>query len=224
MRGNLGKFILLWILGAISLLVFTAIVELRLAAPLAGQQGGSMTDMPPARVAIQGAISALSLAEEAWRNDRHSEMMHALDASIRIVEVAGHATRPAAPLKDSQKILEELLHTLRNGNQQFVGEAVEKAKASLQSVSRDISAAGSSEFSGYGGATLIDRSGIRIGEVVSVNADNSQATLVVGGVRDALGFLDFGGQEITVPSGELLFGKRKGLGPTLVAWPHAPRH
>lgn len=73
----------------------------------------------------------------------------------------------------------------------------------------------------YEGAVLVNANGSMVGQVRSIEsgADGPVVILRIGGANDVLGFMEFGGTDITVPAERVLWGPRRSVGSVFAAVP-----
>lgn len=238
MASRAGSILLLWVMGIGAFVVFVLLVEAREGQPIhppteiaaSGEMEGSALS-----VLTQGAYTAVRTVQHAWERGRRAEAMHTLDASMRALEVAKHAaTQDTSLHKDLYKALKGIKHSrhaIQMGRRGKAKTNLEKAAQALRSAlegpgDRKAPPPGRKKAGAFEGALLLDRYGVRIGEVERIKPATGEAVLVRGGWRDLLGFIDIGGQRMTTPLETLVLGKPKTLGSTMVAWPDktAPEH
>jgi len=179
---------------------------------------------------IDGARLSADAAADQLAAGKRSKAVHALDAALRSAEV----TRHAAP-GEMRRALDAALTSLMSARRRIQSGSPEQALPLLsqalvaldRAVGRmDLAAPPAVQRLGsYKGARVIDAEGVHIGEVVDVRVVTQrgpQVVLRIGGVRDALGFVSFGGRELALPADRVVFGAPRYLRPTLVAAP-APK-
>lgn len=238
MASKAGSILLLWAIGIIAFGIFVLLVEIREGQPLhppteiaaSEETGGSALT-----VLTRGARTTVQTVQHAWGQGRRGEAMHALDASMRTLEVAKHAATQHKSLhkhlKKALKGVKHSRHAIQTGRRSKAKKNLEKAAQALRSAlegpgDRKASPPGRKNAGAFEGALLLDRYGVRIGEVERIKPATGEAVLIQGGWRDLLGFIDIGGQRMTTPLETLVLGKPKTLGSTMVAWPDktAPEH
>jgi hypothetical protein len=228
-------------LGAAAFALLGAVVAQRVAH--AASWAGSRTrewpgEVPASRTSNRGATDlAEPLAElahgvaqsattavQALSNGRITAGAVSMDAAMRAAEV-GRDGGPAA----SRSAFERALHLVRDARTALQNGDVARAAATMGRVSNMLASIPANAAAllpettrGYDGAQLLNAAGMMIGTVDHVSGASpggiASATLVVGGYHQVLGFLDFGGSRLTMPTDRLVFGKVHAIGPTRVVF------
>ena len=226
---TIGGLAAMLALGAISFAVLAAVVQFRIGRPLAS---AGQTMLPrnasPLQGLEEGLRESLVIAQRAFQSNDRSRAVRALDAAMRAAEVGEHAAE-GTNFTHFGAVREHVMQArlaVQNGNGQRAESLIGEAVASFSTQrggesSRPGNNAGDpvTDVSGYREAVVINAHGVRIGEVRK--AEGGRLVMSIQGYNDLLGFIDSGGQEIAVPADQVLFGKRKKLGSTIVAIPTA---
>ncbi|GBG14225.1 argininosuccinate lyase [Novimethylophilus kurashikiensis] len=205
------------LLGVLALWAFAAIVQTRIGQPLQEDTEPSFGITPVAALA-EGLKADIGLAAQSLDSNK-TEAVLALDAAKRVSELGMTFGEPF------QTAHETVLRTRRS----IADGHPDKAKRLLQNTQLtqfDVKGASGNVNSphtnlrSYKGAVVLDRQGIRIGEVVDVaeHQGRPMLQLAIGGVRNALGFIDWGGKRMWIDPSALVFGKVKTVGSTMIAW------
>lgn len=221
-RKTLTLVLLMAALGLVGYILLGWLVESRQGRSI--QADTALLDAPgmtPLAALKTGAWLSTKSARSALSAGQRGEAAYALGSATRALQVAAHAAVARQEFQQALKMNERARAALQRGRPQQAGEYIERTIAVLV----DIDAATAPDrqpaaFAGYEGAVLLNAMGVRIGEISGMRADAEGqlwALVVIGGVRDLLGFLDFGGSRIQVPASRLAFGKEQTSGPVMVA-------
>ncbi len=207
------------VLGIVALAVPAWTYEARTGRPLGVTPAPASAQRPLESLAA-GTVSALELAEQRLRAGRRSDAARALDAARRAARVGGFADTHGA-FAETLKLVRGARDSLQDGRPSQALASVQRALATLRPDAVQMHAP-NQRLDRYVGATVIDATGVRIGEVVQ--ASGEQVEIALGGGRDVLGLFDLErGTRMTVNRGALVLGPRRWVGATLVAWPAAAR-
>lgn len=222
--------------GAALLVAMFAMVEARMAQGLAAASSLPQTEGPTAGVADRargahvptaslralehGLAQSLELARRSLGEGDVARAAQALDHADRAADVAATGSGDAPSLVGAREHVRSARHALQMGRAGAAYTEIEDALGSLRGGGVPAaSARGDDErLSGYVGATVIDAHGARIGEVVGER--DGELELALGGARDVAGLVDLGASErLRVGAGDVVLGRRRGIGSTLVALP-----
>lgn len=164
-----------------------------------------------------GLAQDLEVARRALRNGDRAGVVRALDGARRVGRVGRSAAEPlfARPLAS----IEGARRALQNHNTLEASRAVDEAVAALAAESPTgpgaLTPSAPADARAYRDAVVLNAAGDRIGRVAGVEGED--VVIVLGGIQDLFGFIDLGGTKVSVPPGDLVFGERRTLGPTMVA-------
>jgi hypothetical protein len=135
-----------------------------------------------------------------------------VDAAHRVAKVAAHVARPEA--YEAATMTEHHILRIRSAvqNGRAREEVLRRVEEALAAAER-IQGAGlrrPARLESYAGATLISRSGEKLGEIDAIDAERATATPSLW--EDTLGFLDLGEGEASLSTGRLIFGPTGTLG------------
>lgn len=207
------------LLGFAAMTGFAALVEWRVGRPLdvvdVDEGRASKREASPVAALASGLRESITLAARKWGEDR-SEAIRALEGALRASKLGTEAV--GAPFHEVHSIVAKARRLIENGKAERARDAL--AGASIEESAKTEIASVPPALEQYEGATVIDRHGVRVGEVAEITEENGRTLirLAIGGIRDALGFIDIGGRTVSVDPEALLWGKPKGLGSTLVLW------
>ncbi|HVX41913.1 MAG TPA: hypothetical protein VHB25_20295 [Gemmatimonadaceae bacterium] len=187
---------------------------------------GSSTHTPatpanPLELLARGVAASANTAAMAMTAGGTTAGAVALDAAMRAADVGrGVGAGAARTAFDSAFRMIQRARTQRQNGNPTGAAATVRAVDRVLAAAPAATAALPSEPSGYDGARLLNAAGTMIGVVDHVSTASSgqaaSATVVLGGYHHVLGFLDFGGAKVTVPTSMLVFGDARALGPTRV--------
>lgn len=219
-----GYLLLLTAMGLIAFALFGAIYEVRIGGRTLSESPRTTADESSVAMMRTGAAGALSEAVRLAEEGRRSEATHALDAALRTLEVGAEAFRGdyGHKWRAALKQAKQAQASLQNGAPMRMTEQLRAAADIIRSAPIPAAppASPDTQLQQYAGATLLNAAGIRIGELLTpMQNDNKTAEIAVGGVRDLLGFLDWGGRTISVESGRLVYGPARWPKPIMVVLP-----
>ncbi len=209
----------MFVLGALGFWALAALVQFRIGRPVATQQVAA-TAGNPLDILRQGARESIEMARIALQRGDKSKAAAALDAAKRATEVGRDVKSDT--FKGVFDFVKQARYALQDGDcskaQEFLKDASDVLSKSNPSSGTTAILTTQNFGDAYRGATVLNAQGVRIGEVEQ--GEESRATLVVGGKRDLLGFIDLsGGRHIEVSLKDLILGKPKNLGSTMVVLP-----
>lgn len=210
-----GYLLGLGIIGMVAFALFGAIHEARMGRPLSSDPPAPAS-REAAEVMARGAQHAFAEGARALQLGDRGAAMHAMDAGMRLAEVGVEAFGGSEPWRAASQHARDAKRAVASGHKQRAAEALQAAATSLRGAGAE--RAGPPPRAGYGGATLLNANGVRVGEVRSVDPGGG-AELVIGGVHDLYGFLDWGGENLTVDADKLVYGPAQWPRPTLVVLP-----
>lgn len=211
------------VLGLIGYVFLGWLVEHRIGRPIQVETATQdLHGMTPLIALATGAWLSARTAQESLAAGRRSEAVHALDSAMRALEVAQHAAAEPAGFRKALEAVKRSRHMLQMGRPGQARQVLEGAVAVLAEQT-----AGQAQgrlppalaLPAYDNAVVLNALGVRVGEVVGVDAQAGVVAISLGGGRDVLGFLDFGGTPVKVPAERLVFGKRQDIGANMVAAP-----
>jgi hypothetical protein len=158
------------------------------------------------RVEVQGATApsgnSVEVSLRAARDqlgENRSAAVSALDAAKRATQVGGK------PFGEAHALVLQARHALQNGDAAGTRQLIEQAIAHIPQARRLPARPPQAPLDRYVGATIVDASGERIGEVAGLDGPKTLMLLLHGASREAV-------------AQELVFGKPRRIGETLVAW------
>ena len=216
------------LLGAVFFAAMGALVDWRIGTPLVPQDvtaTGESPTGPPLAILHEGLRQSVTIAAQNLGWNRRSDAVHALDAATRAADVGKHAASgdTADAFARASRELELARRNLQDGKKARAQEVLAALATSLAIGPRlpeewEAALQPAVNLEQFEEARVLNAQGVRLGEVQRV--DGQMLTLRVGMSSDVLGFIDWGGgKEIIVPAYQLVFGKRKGLGSTMVVLP-----
>ena len=208
----------MFVLGGLGFWALAALVEFRIGRPVVVQVAAAAGT--PLDILRQGAQESIDTASTALQRGDKSKAAAALDAAKRATEVGRDAK--GETFKGVFDLVKQARYALQDGDS---ARAQELLKDASDTLSKSNPSSGTTAIlttqnfgDAYRGATVLNAQGVRIGEVDQI--EESRAMLVVGGKRDLLGFIDLsGGRHIEVSLNDLILGKPKNLGSTMVVLP-----
>ena len=208
----------MFVLGGLGFWALAALVEFRIGRPVVVQVAAAAGN--PLDILRQGAQESIDTASTALQRGDKSKAAAALDAAKRATEVGRDAKGDT--FKGVFDLVKQARYALQDGDSSRAQEFLKDASDTLSkgNLSSGTTTTLTTHNSGdaYRGATALNAQGVRIGEVEQI--EESRAMLVVGGKRDLLGFIDLsGGRHIEVSLNDLILGKPKNLGSTMVVLP-----
>lgn len=170
----------------------------------------------PLAVLADGMVASAREAGKALEEGRRSVATHALDAAHRAAEAGLQSSRRGERFAAALYRLERARLAVQDGDVHHAVRELGHVRAAPgeeapEPRSRTV------RPEDYRGALLVDARGRRIGEVLSVEAD--EVTVRIGGWSDVMGLVDVDGETRTLSRDALLFGEPRGIGSTLVAAP-----
>ena len=191
------------------------LVAVREKAPLRDSGTGAIVPVPGARIgdAMQSGLNAsIENARAALSAGDHTKAALAVDGAYRASDVGAHSA-PGAFYTAYEQIRDAKL-AIEQGHGQAAQQHLTQAAQTLSAP------AGTRppflDSSRYRGARVIDQRGTVIGEVTAATDD--ALDIVLGGWRDAWGFVDLsGGRRIRVPVESVAFGAPRVVGARMVA-------
>lgn len=202
------------VLGVTSFIMLAVVVQARYRMPIEPVPEEAAASANPVATLKKGLQNSLQVARISLQAGHRSAALHALNAAHHAVEPGKGATCDKL-FEEAFNQIEETRRALQNGQPERAPEILARDPARAESAP-PASPAFPANPSDYDGATVINASGLRIGEVENVKADRAELSL---GLQDVLGFIELGGTKVQVPVDRLLFGKKKGVGPTMVCLP-----
>jgi hypothetical protein len=205
------------VLGLVAEVIPAWLFFVRERAPLRYEGTAAVSPAPDASTgeALQAGLAAsIDEAIAALANGERTRAALAIDGAYRVGKVGAHSA-PCSFYSAYEQIQNAKL-ALEQGHEGATVEHLEEAARTITHPA-DVTAP-FLDPSRYAGATVIDQRGTIIGEVARVSGDT--VDIVLGGWRDAWGFLDFGGgRQIRVTAGALAYTAPQQVGATMVALP-----
>lgn len=207
---------------ALALTLFAAmqaLMETRIGRPLGSVPQGDAAGIAAADIVTTGIRASLSFANKGLQMHRRADTARALDAAMRASEVAQDALSGTSAGTAFDRVHRAVMQgrlALQNDQKSEVARHIEAAiEAVPQQLAMDVPPP--PNLQEYLGATVINAEGIRVGEVARVQ--DTELVISVGGHRNVFGFIDIGGEQLTIGPGRLLFGRKKRFGDTFVSLP-----
>ncbi len=203
--------------------VLAAFLVLFSPPSVAGEQAaaGASIPQPPIEALADGLDATLSKAADRLAT-RPSEAPSVLDAALRASEVASSAE--GASFDEVHELVRQARSAVQDGDKAIARKAIRRASTRLRAPplpGSEVRLPGA--IARYEGATVIDRFGARIGEVVDVaERDGGPMLRLALGKRDAAGAIAPDGRLVWVEPQALVFGRLRPASTALVAWPGAP--
>lgn len=219
--------------GLAGLAVVGWLMHVRMGRPLSGEPGPVGTFGSPEALAAAGepdaeGLTALSaggayavqIAQRALREGHTTDAARALDAADRISRIGMHAAASGgAAFELAHRLVQHARDELQNGAPAAAGWVLRDAGPAFASFRGGAAAPPAGELTAYAGATVINRHGVRIGQIDRVPGPGEprQLHIRIGGWQNFMGFLDLGGSDVPTPVDNLVFGPAEQVGETLVA-------
>ncbi len=210
-----GYLVAMTVLGVVSFIILAVVVQARHRMPIEPVPAEAANSANPVAVLQEGLLNSLQVARINFQAGHRAKALRALNAAHHAAELGKGVTSDPF-FEEAFHRIEETRRALENGRPErapeILGSIVSQREATISSATVHLPA----NPGEYDGATVINASGLRIGEVESVSGDRARLKL---GLQDILGFIDLGGISLDVPVNKLVFGKKKGIGPTMVCLP-----
>jgi hypothetical protein len=177
-----------------------------------------LSPLPDAAVgdALQrGLQSSIDEAIAAFNQGERTRAALALDGAFRVTTVGSHSA-PGSFYRAYEQLHDAKL-AIEQGHERAAVAHLTNAARSITPPSGDVTPP-FLDASRYRGARVIDQKGRIIGEVTGVTGDSLE--IVLGGWRDAWGFLDVsGGRRLRVPAVSVAYAAPRAIGAKMVALP-----
>jgi len=173
--------------------------------------------------ALAGGIGAtMRQAAASLSTGPRADAVSALDAALRVSEVA-HEAVPAEPaFEEALAAVREARRSLQNGrpHETLPGALLAQAQRLFSLDLPDTALAVPPNGTRYEGAVVLDATGRMVGELESFSASSGDTAVFVrtGGWPDFMGLFDIGGDLQRVRATDLVFGPARTVGSTLVVW------
>ena len=210
----IGYLIAMTLLGIVSFIILAAVVQARHRMPIEPVPAEAAKSAEPVAVLKEGLENSLQVARINFQAGHRAKALRALNAAHHAAELGKSVTSDPFFVEAFDRI-EKTRRALENGHPKRAPEILSGIVAQKQSGS-SVSLNLPPNLGEYDGATVINASGLRVGEVENVSGDRAHLKL---GLQDVLGFIDLGRTSVDIPVNRLVFGKKKGVGPTMVCLP-----
>lgn len=169
-----------------------------------------------ASIVLDGLKKQIADARSAFASGKLTPGIKALDEAHKVLKVMVYASGGADPFTKAEKQVAEIRHKIQLGQL----DVADKDTGALENALAQVTAQPFSApplTGAYKGGSLINAKGQFLGEVTGVDAQTMRAR--IGGWSDVLGFIDFGGSELSFPLAQVIPGEIKQLGATMLVWP-----
>lgn len=213
------------VLGALVFAGFGILVEWRQDQPIdpvSDAAARGIAEASPGAALAHGVRASSVVAHRALDGGHRGRAMHAVDGAQRVASVGRDAvTGPVAwALDRAWRLLEEARVDVQNGAPQTARRHLDDVVDLMENATKHDSSLDPPDLDRlrkHTGATVLNALGGHLGEVTSIEMRDGTpvAEVRLGGSSDVLGFIDIGGEAVSVPARTLVWGK-----PSLVGGLH----
>lgn len=216
MAKKVGVVAAMVVLGFGALLLTAWLTDVRQGASIAHEEAALTPSIQTnvGQALYTGVNESIEKARQGIQKGNRTEASLAMDDAMRAAEVGAHSA-PGSFYSALEQIRSARI-ALQQGNDSLASRHLGEAAQVLRPASNATPPI--LDVSRYNGAEVIDQKGTVIGEVNSVSGNTLD--LVLGGWRDAWGFIDFSGKRhVKVSADSLAFGPPNAIGYKMVAIP-----